>query len=357
MRIGPYALTAPVALAPMAGVTDRPFRRLARRLGAGVAASEMTSSAPELFDTEKSRRRRNHEGEPGPRIVQIAGGDPADMAEAARRNAAEGADVIDLNMGCPAKKVCNKAAGSALLRDETLVGAILEAAVAAAGVPVTLKIRTGWDREHRNGLTIARIAESAGIVALSVHGRTRADHYQGEAEYDTIRAIKAAVRIPVFANGDIDSGDKARHVLDYTGADGVMIGRAALGRPWLLGEVAAALAGMTRAAPSRAEVRDIMLAHLEDLYAFYGEHTGLRVARKHLGWYRDGAFGGDACRPHTSSGTPLVAGADAEKPSARTRAATLFAEARRVESASAQLALAAEWFQALAEATGLDRAA
>jgi len=354
MRIATYALAAPVALAPMAGLTDRPFRRLARRLGAGIAASEMVSCAPALRDTQKSRRRRDHDGEPAPRVVQIAGGDPTYMAEAARLNAAEGADIIDINMGCPAKKVCNRAAGSALLRDERLVAAILQATVAAAGVPVTLKLRTGWDGEQRNGVTIARIAEDAGIAALAVHGRTRADRFAGEAEYDTIRAVKAAVRIPVFANGDIDSGEKARRVLDYTGADGVMIGRAALGRPWLLGEVAATIAGTTRAPPARAEARDIMLTHLEDLYAFYGEYTGLRVARKHLGWYRDGAFGEGACRPQRLPSPPWCedAGTSAGCAIAVPRAAVLFTAARSVESAREQLRLVAEWFEAALEATG-----
>jgi tRNA-dihydrouridine synthase B len=328
MRIGPFELAAPLALAPMAGVTDRPFRMLCRRMGAAVAASEMVTADVRLWHTEKSRRRRDHAGEPSPRVVQIAGGDAAMMAEAARLNAEAGAEVIDINMGCPAKKVCNKAAGSALLKDESLVAEILDATVRAVDVPVTLKIRTGWDREHVNGVTIARLAEDAGIRALAVHGRTRADHYQGEAEYDTIRAIKASVGIPVFANGDIDSGPKARAVLKHTGADGVMIGRAAQGRPWVFREVKEFLAtGRVPPPPSVAEVRDIMLAHLEHLYAFYGEQVGVRVARKHLGWYRDAALPLDSPDEHS---------------------ATVFRELRTVESAAAQWALARDWFGSLA---------
>jgi len=335
MRIGPYELAAPLALAPMAGVTDRPFRLLCRRLGAGVAASEMVTSDVRLWHTDKSRRRRDHEGEPEPRIVQIAGGDPEMMAEAARLNVAEGAQVIDVNMGCPAKKVCNKAAGSALLKDEDLVARILDATVRAVDVPVTLKMRTGWEPAHRNGPRIARIAEDAGIRSLAVHGRTRADHYRGEAEYDTIAAIKQAVRIPVFANGDIDSGPKALAVLQHTGADGVMIGRAAQGRPWIFREVKEFLAtGRVPPPPSRAEVRDILLTHLEHLYAFYGEHVGVRVARKHLGWYRDASL---------SSG----AGADAVPPNPSD---DLFRELRLVDSASLQHALAREWFESLNDA-------
>jgi tRNA-dihydrouridine synthase B len=332
MRIGPYELAAPLALAPMAGVTDRPFRMLCRRLGAGIAASEMVTADVRLWHTDKSRRRMDHEGEPSPRVVQIAGGDAEMMAEAAKLNADAGAEIIDVNMGCPAKKVCNKAAGSALLRDEALVAEILAATVAAVDVPVTLKIRTGWDPDHRNGVRIARIAEEAGIRSLAVHGRTRADHYRGEAEYDTIRAIKAAVRIPVFANGDIDSGPKARAVLQHTGADGVMVGRAAQGRPWIFREIREFLAtGRLPAPPSAGEVRDIMLSHLETLYAFYGEHLGVRVARKHLGWYRDGYL--EDAAPMDSSVDP---------------AAELFRELRTVDSASLQFALARAWFEGLA---------
>ena len=286
MRIGPYLIDPPVVLAPMAGVTDKPFRQLCKRLGAGLAVSEMTTADPRLWTTRKSLKRMDHVGEPDPVSVQIAGYDPAMLAEAARYNVAHGAQLIDINMGCPAKKVCNVWSGSALLQDEALVARIVAAVVKAVEVPVTLKIRTGWDRAHRNGVAIARIAEDAGIAALAVHGRTRADLYLGEAEYDTIAAIKAAIRIPVFANGDIDSPAKAKFVLDRTGADAVMIGRAAQGRPWIFREVAHFLAtGETLAEPSPREVRDILLGHLDDLYAFYGEPQGVRIARKHLGWY------------------------------------------------------------------------
>ncbi|HET7921480.1 MAG TPA: tRNA dihydrouridine synthase DusB [Gammaproteobacteria bacterium] len=286
MRIGCYSLRNNLVLAPMAGVTDRPFRQLCKTLGAGMAVSEMVTSRSELRDTAKTRRRMDHAGEVEPRIVQIAGAEPEQMAEAARFNVAEGAQIIDINMGCPAKKVCNKAAGSALLQDEALVGRILDAVVTAVDVPVTLKIRTGWDREHRNGVRIARLAEAAGIRALAVHGRTRADLYGGEAEYDTIRAIKAAVAIPVLANGDVTSPERAREVLAYTGADAVMIGRAAQGRPWIFREIGHFLeTGRILPAPDGDEIRDIMLGHLDNLYAFYGEYTGVRVARKHIGWY------------------------------------------------------------------------
>jgi tRNA-dihydrouridine synthase B len=286
IEIGPYRLSGQAFLAPMAGVTDLPFRRLCRRLGAALAPGEMLSADARLWDTDKSRRRRDHSGEPGPRVVQIAGGDPAMMADAARRNVDAGAEIIDINMGCPAKKVCNKEAGSALLRDESLVAAILEATARAVDVPVTLKIRTGWSPADRNGVRVARIAEAAGIRALAVHGRTRACRFDGAAEYATIAAIKRAVRIPVIANGDIDSAHKARAVLEATGADGVMIGRAAQGRPWIFREIAAALAGEPLPpAPGAAEVRDIMLAHLRDLYDFYGPAAGVRIARKHIGWY------------------------------------------------------------------------
>ena len=345
MRLAQFDLRAALALAPMAGVTDRPFRLLCRRFGAAVAASEMVGADPALWHSQRSRLRRDHTGEPEPRVVQIAGGDVKTMAEAAARAAADGAQIVDVNMGCPAKKVCNKAAGSALLRDEQQVAAILAATVDAAGVPVTLKIRTGWSRHARNGTRIARIAEECGIAALAVHGRTREDRFEGVAEYDTIRDIKATVRIPVFANGDIDSGAKARRVLDYTGADGVMIGRAALGRPWLFREIANAMTRETQLAPpAHDEVRDIMLAHLEDLYAFYGEYTGLRVARKHLGWYRDAAFGDGAGRPHRREATnaDAVASAVDSAPVDAARAA-LFAQLRSVESAPRQLELARAW--------------
>jgi tRNA-dihydrouridine synthase B len=270
----------------MAGVTDRPFRVLCRKFGAGLAASEMITSDVRLWNTSKSRHRMNHEGEPEPRVVQLAGADAQALAEAARANVALGAQIIDLNMGCPAKKVCGRLCGSALLTDEPLVARILDTLVRAVDVPVTLKIRTGWDREHRNGVNIACIAESCGIAALAVHGRTRADFYAGAPEYDTIREIKTRVRIPVFANGDIDTPQKAREVLDFTGADGVMIGRASYGAPWIFRAVNAHLRDRIQMpALQRADVRDIILAHLDALYAFYGEETGVRIARKHLGWY------------------------------------------------------------------------
>ena len=286
MKIGPYTLPSNIVLAPMAGVTDRPFRILCRRFGAGLAASEMLSADVRLWDTPKSRRRMDHRGEPGPRVVQIAGFDPSMMAEAARRNVDAGAQIIDINMGCPAKKVCNRLAGSALLQDEALVARILHGVVRSVEVPVTLKTRTGWDRDHKNGVRIARIAEDNGIQALAIHGRTRADLYQGEAEHETVTAVKAAVKIPVFANGDIDSPQQAARILRETGCDGVMIGRAAQGRPWIFDEVNFFLSrGESRATLAPEKVRDIMRAHLEDLYSFYGDETGVRVARKHLSWY------------------------------------------------------------------------
>ncbi|HYL04189.1 MAG TPA: tRNA dihydrouridine synthase DusB [Steroidobacteraceae bacterium] len=286
MRIGPYLLPSTTVLAPMAGVTDRPFRLLCRRLGAGLAASEMLTSDTRLWTTSKSRHRMNHDGEPEPRVVQLAGADPAALAEAARLNVALGAQIIDLNMGCPAKKVCGRLCGSALLTDEPLVARILDAVVNAVEVPVTLKIRTGWDPAHRNGVNIACIAEACGVAALAVHGRTRADFYQGTAEYHTIRAIRARVRIPVFANGDVATPKKAREVLDFTGADGVMIGRASHGAPWIFGAVNAELgSGFATRILLRAELRDIILAHLDSVYLFYGEDSGVRIARKHLGWY------------------------------------------------------------------------
>ena len=288
-RIGRWDIPAPAVLAPMAGVTDRPFRIVARGLGAALAASEMITSDTRLWNSRKSRMRMDHTGEPEPRVVQLAGAEPEALAEAARRNVDLGAQIIDINMGCPAKKVCNRLCGSALLQDEPLVGRILEAVVAAVqgtGVPVTLKTRTGWDREHRNGVAVARIAEAAGIAALAIHGRTRADFYEGEAEYDTIAAIRAAVSIPVVANGDVDSAQKARDVLDRTGAAGVMVGRAAHGAPWIFRDINGLLTrGQLPAPLSRAERRDIVLMHLQAIYAFHGEDSGLRIARKHLGWY------------------------------------------------------------------------
>ncbi len=286
VKIGPHSLPSNVLLAPMAGVTDRPFRILCRRFGAGLAASEMLTADVRLWDTPKSRRRMDHTGEPGPIVVQIAGFDPAMMAEAARRNVDAGAQIIDINMGCPAKKVCNRAAGSALLQDEALVARILRDVVRAVDVPVTLKTRTGWDPGHKNGVRIALIAEDNGIQALAIHGRTRSDQYQGNAEHETVASIKETVKIPVFANGDIDSPQRAKAVLEATGCDGIMIGRAAQGRPWIFDEVNFLLAtGESRAALALEKVRDIMRAHLEDLYAFYGDETGVRVARKHLSWY------------------------------------------------------------------------
>jgi len=286
LRIGPYTLDANVILAPMAGVTDQPFRNLCRQLGAGMAVSEMLSSDVRLWNTEKSRRRLDHRGESGPRSVQIAGGEPEMMAIAARESAHYGAQIIDINMGCPAKKVCKRAAGSALLKDERLVRDILAAVIAAVDMPVTLKIRTGWDSSHRNAVTIARMAEDAGIAALTVHGRTRACKFVGDVEYDTIAEVKSAVKIPVIANGDIDSGQKARDVIEYTKADGVMIGRAAQGNPWIFREVIHFLTNQAQLPqPSLQEQKATMLAHISALHEFYGEYLGVRIARKHAGWY------------------------------------------------------------------------
>ena len=286
MHIGPHLVSPPVVLAPMAGVSDRPFRQLCRRLGAGLTVSEMVSADRRLWDSRKTRLRLDHTGEPDPRSVQILGTDPRAMAEAARFNVGQGARIIDINMGCPAKKVCGAQAGAALLRDETLVGRILEAVVGAVAVPVTLKIRTGWDLTRRNGIAIARIAEQAGIQALAVHGRTRACGYSGPVDYAAIRAIKQAVTIPVIANGDIDSPEQARRVLDDTGADAVMIGRGAQGRPWIFREVAHFLASGERLAPpSPLQIGRWVAAHLAQLYEFYGETAGVRIARKHLIWY------------------------------------------------------------------------
>ena len=286
MLIGPHRIEPQVILAPMAGVTDKPFRLLCKRLGAGLAVSEMTTSDPRFWNTAKSLHRMDHAGEPDPVSVQIAGTVPALMADAARHNVQHGAQIIDINMGCPAKKVCNAWAGSALMREPELVARILYEVVRAVDVPVTLKIRTGWDAAHRNAPEIARIAQDAGIAALAVHGRTRDQQYTGTAEYDTIAAIKADLTIPVIANGDIDSPHKARAVLQATGCDAVMVGRAAQGRPWLPGRIAHFLAtGELLPEPGPADVRDILLAHLEHLHAFYGEASGVRIARKHLGWY------------------------------------------------------------------------
>jgi tRNA-dihydrouridine synthase B len=297
MQLGAHALRNGLFVAPMAGVTDRPFRTLCRRFGAGLAVSEMVSARPELRRSRKSRLRREHAGECGTVAVQIVGADPAQMAEAARINAAEGAQIIDINMGCPAKKVCNVAAGSALLADEALVGRILDAVVAAADVPVTLKIRTGPDPERRNALRIARIAESAGVRLLAVHGRTRACGFRGAAEFDTIAEVKSAVRIPVIANGDIETPEQARRVLEHTKADGIMIGRAAHGRPWIFREFASFLyEGITLPPVAAAEMRAVALEHLEGIYALYGEELGVRIARKHIGWYVRPLPGGEAFR-------------------------------------------------------------
>ncbi len=297
MQIGAHVLRNGLFVAPMAGVTDRPFRILARRYGAGLAVSEMVSSHPELRGSRKSLLRLDHAGEPGPVSVQIAGADPVMMADAARHNVERGAQIIDINMGCPAKKVCNLYAGSALLGDEPLVARILEAVVAAVAVPVTLKIRTGPHPERRNALRIARIAEDAGVRLLAVHGRTRACGFGGHAEYDTIAAVKAAVRIPVIANGDLETPQEARAVLERTGADGLMIGRAAFGRPWIFREIEHFLAtGTELPPPAPAEIETVVREHLEGLYALYGEEQGLRVARKHLGWYTRMLPGGEGFR-------------------------------------------------------------
>jgi tRNA-dihydrouridine synthase B len=328
MQIGPYLIDPPLVLAPMAGVTDKPFRLLCKQLGAGLAVSEMTSADPSLWQTRKSLRRMDHAGEPEPVSVQIAGYDPAMLAEAARFNVANGAQLIDINMGCPAKKVCNVWSGSALLQDEPLVARIVKAVVEAVDVPVTLKIRTGWNRENKNALNIAHIAEDAGIAALAVHGRTRADKYEGEAEYATIAAVKASVRIPVLANGDVCTPQQAKHVLAVTGANAVMIGRGAQGRPWIFREIAHYLAtGELLPEPEPAEVAAILLGHLEHLHAFYGEPAGVRIARKHLGWYAKD-------RPENAAFRQVV---------------------NRAETASEQLRLTRDYFTALA--SGLAMAA
>ena len=320
MRIGSHTLAPRVVLAPMAGVTDKPFRVLCKRLGAGLCVSEMTTSDPRFWSTAKSRHRMDHAGEPDPISVQIAGTVPQVMAEAARYNVDHGAQIVDINMGCPAKKVCNAWAGSALMREPELVARILEAVVAAVDVSVTLKIRTGWDHDQRNAPLIARIAEQSGIAALAVHGRTRDQQYTGSAEYDTIAAIKAQLSIPVIANGDIDSPRKAAAVLAHTGCDAVMVGRAAQGRPWIFREIAHFLEhGEELPAPSLAQVREILLGHLEHLHAFYGEVSGVRIARKHLGWYAKD-------RPENAAFRAVV---------------------NRAESAEQQLRLTRDYFDAL----------
>ncbi|MDO5087141.1 MAG: tRNA dihydrouridine synthase DusB [Comamonadaceae bacterium] len=325
MQIGPHVLPNTVFVAPMAGVTDRPFRQLCRRFGAGYAVSEMVTSRKDLWHTLKTSRRADHTGEPAPIAVQIAGVDPQEMAEAARYNIDRGAQIIDINMGCPAKKVCNKWAGSALMQNEPLAVRIAEAVVAACapqGVPVTLKMRTGWSAAHKNAVALARAFESAGVQMLIVHGRTREQGYRGEAEYDTIAAVKAAVRVPVVANGDIDSPEKARVVLRATGADAVMIGRAAQVAPWLLRDVAHHLAtGRRLAPPLTLEVRDALLAHLQDHYALYGEAAGVRSARKHIGWMVAAMPGGAEFRQRMN----------------------------RIEQAPAQWQAVADFWQALAE--------
>jgi tRNA-dihydrouridine synthase B len=299
LQIGPYSLSNPVALAPMAGVTDLPFRRLCAELGAGLVVGEMISSNPRLRDSRKTRWRSRHDDEIRPRSVQIAGSDPEQMASAARYNVARGAQIIDINMGCPAKKVCRRAAGSALLADEGRVAEILRAVVAAVDVPVTLKIRTGPSPQRRNGVTIARIAEDTGIAALAVHGRTRACAFRGEVEYDTIAAIVEATGFPVFANGDIDSPAKAAEVIAHTGAAGVMVGRAAQGRPWLCGQIAARLAtGIAPPPPPLSEQREILRRHVAQLHGFYGDYMGLRIARKHVGWYLGHQHTNGTARPN-----------------------------------------------------------
>ncbi len=289
MQIGSYQLRNNLVVAPMAGVTDRPFRMLCKKLGAGLAVSEMVTSNSLLYGSEKTLRRANHDGEVEPISVQIAGADPKMMAEAAIHNVKHGAQIIDINMGCPAKKICNVMAGSALLRDEPLVSQILKAVVNAVDVPVTLKIRTGWDKQNRNAIAVAKMAQDIGIQALAMHGRTRACMYTGDAEYDTIAAVREVLEIPLIANGDITSPEKAKYVLDYTSADAVMIGRAAQGRPWIFREIEHFLqTGEHLPAPEVEEIRQVMLEHLHDLYAFYGDLTGMRVARKHISWYTKG---------------------------------------------------------------------
>lgn len=291
MNIGEFQFDTPVILAPMAGVTDRPFRNLCYKLGADLCVSEMVTSQKHLWSSRKTQLRLNHEDEQGVRSVQIAGTNPVQLAEAAQFNVKQGAQIIDINMGCPAKKVCNVLAGSALLKDEALVAEILSAVVGAVDTPVTLKIRTGWDEKKRNAVNIARIAEDNGIQALSVHGRTRADGYRGEAEYDTIAAVKAAVSIPVIANGDITTPQKAREVLEITAADGLMIGRAAQGNPWIFEQVKQYLKNQCIVSPPQGEeVCTILGEHLQQLYDFYGELSGVRIARKHIGWYLKTAY-------------------------------------------------------------------
>jgi tRNA-dihydrouridine synthase B len=299
LKIGPYQLKNNLIVAPMAGVTDRPFRQLCKKMGAGMAVSEMVSSNSLLWGSEKTLRRANHEGEVNPISVQIAGADPKMMAEAAKYNVDNGAQIIDINMGCPAKKICNVMAGSALLKDEPLVAQILKAVVAAVDVPVTLKIRTGWDKQNRNAVIVAKMAEDSGVQALAMHGRTRACLYTGDAEYDTIAAVKQAIKIPLIANGDITTPEKARFVLEKTGADAVMIGRAAQGRPWIFREIEHYLQTGTHLPPPEvAEIHRVLLEHVADLYQFYGDHSGVRIARKHISWYTKGLVGSANFRHH-----------------------------------------------------------
>ena len=322
MNIGKFEFETPVILAPMAGVTDRPFRNLCYRLGADLCVSEMVTSQKHLWNSRKTQLRLNHKDEQGIRSVQIAGTDPQKLAAAARFNIDQGAQIIDINMGCPAKKVCNVLAGSALLKNEQLVGEILTAVVSAADVPVTLKIRTGWDNENRNALNIARIAEDSGIKALSVHGRTRADAFRGEAEYETIAEVKSAVSIPVIANGDITSPQKAKAVLDFTKADGLMIGRAAQGNPWIFRQIQHYLENSSiLPQPENHEISNVLTEHLKDLYGFYGEFSGVRIARKHIGWYIKAA--------------PI---------SNRQGAETFRQQVNQVEDADTQLELVTEYF-------------
>lgn len=292
MHIGSHLLKNRLIVAPMAGVTDRPFRQLCKKMGAGLAVSEMVSSNSLLWGSKKTERRANHEGEVSPISVQIAGADPLMLADAARYNAEKGAEIIDINMGCPAKKICNVMAGSALLQNEKLVGKILDAVVKSVEIPVTLKIRTGWDKQHKNALAIAHIAEDSGIQALAIHGRTRACAYTGFAEYDTIAAVKVEVKIPIIANGDITTPQKADQVLAYTKADAIMIGRAAQGRPWIFREIDQYLQHKRELpSPKVTEIHQILIDHLYDLYDFYGEYSGVRIARKHISWYTKGLVG------------------------------------------------------------------
>ncbi len=292
MQIGPYSLKNKLIVAPMAGVTDRPFRQLCKKMGAGMAVSEMVSSNSLLWGSKKTQRRANHDGEVSPISVQIAGADPEMLAAAAQYNADKGAQIIDINMGCPAKKICNVMAGSALLKDEKLVERILFSVVKAVNIPVTLKIRTGWDEHNKNAIRVSKIAEDAGIQALAIHGRTRACAFKGNAEYDTIGAVKAAVSIPVIANGDISTPEKASHVLEYTHADAIMIGRAAQGKPWIFREINHFLeTGKHLPPPEVREIHHVLIQHLNDLYNFYGEYSGVRIARKHISWYTKGLVG------------------------------------------------------------------